>query len=252
MARLFSSKEIGRALVVCPASLKHQWAQEIARFCAVPGVGTTVVGGSREQRLTAYAQAREIVVTSYELMRADEEEVGRLAPDLLVLDEAQRIKNWRTRTADVVKRVPTRLAYVLTGTPLENRLDDLYSLMQVVDPHVFGPLWRFNQDFTSLDERGRVQGYRNLTELRARIAPHFLRRARRRCCCSSRSHRQPAHRAARRRAARHPRRRRAAVARTLAILKRRPLSPIEEKRLMAALPAHAHGLRTRRGHGGDE
>ncbi|MGC4121994.1 MAG: SNF2-related protein [Myxococcales bacterium] len=235
MSRLFWSKEIARALVVCPASLKHQWAQEISRFCAVPGVGTTVIGGSREQRLTAYAQAREIVVTSYELMRADEEEIGKLAPDLLVLDEAQRIKNWRTRTSDVVKRFPTRLAYVLTGTPLENRLDDLYSLMQVVDPHVFGPLWRFNQDFTSLDERGRVQGYRNLIELRARIAPHFLRRRKEEVLL------QLPERLVSRLTVPLDEEQRAihdeaesVVARILAVLRRRPLSPIEEKRLMAA------------------
>ena len=61
-----------------------------------------------------------------------------------------------------MKRIPSRYAFVLTGTPLENRLDDLYSLMQVVDPHLFGPLWRFNEDFTELDERGRVVGYKNL------------------------------------------------------------------------------------------
>ncbi len=99
-----------------------------------------------------------------------------MAPDLLILDEAQRIENWRTRTASVVKGLRSRFAFVLTGTPPENRLDDLYSLMQVVDPHLFEPLWRFNEEFTTLDGSGRPAGYRNLDRLRARIAPVVLRR----------------------------------------------------------------------------
>ena len=95
---------------------------------------------------------------------------------LLVLDEAQRVKNWRTRTAAVVKGLRSRFAFVLTGTPLENRLDDLYSVMQVVAPHRFGPLWRFNEEFTTLDAAGRPVGYRNLDRLRERIGPVVLRR----------------------------------------------------------------------------
>jgi hypothetical protein len=233
MVRLFRKAEVARALIVCPASLKHQWANEIAHFAS--SLGTTVIGGGREQRRVQYCQAREVVITSYELLRADEKEVARLGPDLLVLDEAQRIKNWRTRTSDVVKRVPTRLAYVLTGTPLENRLDDLYSLMQVVDPHVLGPLWRFNQDFTQLDERGRVQGYRNLAELRARLKPHFLRRRKEEVLL------QLPERIVSRLTVTLDERQRdihddamGTVGRLLQVLSRRPLSPIEEKRLMSA------------------
>ena len=235
MVRMLRKGEIARALVVCPASLKHQWARELDRFVGLPGFQATVIDGSRPARMALYASAGDVVVTSYELLRADEKEVARLAPDLLVLDEAQRIRNWRTRTADVVKRVPTRYAFVLTGTPLENRLDDLYSLMQVVDPHLLGPLWRFNLDFTHLDERGRVKGYRNLSELRARLRPAFLRRRKEevlselperivsRLGVTLDEEQRDAHDEAS-----------ATVARLLAILKRRPLSPIEEQRLMRA------------------
>ena len=95
-----------------------------------------------------------------------------------MLDEAQRIKNWRTKIASAVKLHPSRYAFVLTGTPLENRLEDLYSLMQVVDPRVLGPLWRYMVDFHVTDERGKVLGYRNLSELRRRLEPVMLRRDR--------------------------------------------------------------------------
>ena len=235
MARLFRKGEIQRALVVCPASLKHQWQQEIARFVDLPGVRTTVVSGTRVAREAIYANPGEVLISSYELVRFDEKAVATLAPDLLILDEAQRIKNWRTRTADVVKRLPTARAFVLTGTPLENRLDDLYSLMQVVDPHVLGPLWRFNRDFAESDERGRPVGYRNLGELRARLRPLFLRRRKEdvldqlpermdtRLVVPLDEKQRAIHDDAE-----------GTAARLLNIVKRRPLSPIEEQRLMRA------------------
>ncbi len=92
-----------------------------------------------------------------------------MRPDLLILDEAQRIKNWRTKIASAVKQIGSRYAFVLTGTPLENRLEDLYSLLQVIDPRVLGPLWRYMVDFHITDDRGKVLGYRNLSGLRPTI-----------------------------------------------------------------------------------
>ena len=81
----------------------------------------------------------------------------RLKPDVVILDEAQRIKNWNTKTAMAVKRLRSRYAWVLTGTPIENRIDELYSLVSFLDPAVFGPLFRFNREFYEFDERGRPQ-----------------------------------------------------------------------------------------------
>jgi len=100
----------------------------------------------------------------------------------VILDEAQRIKNWRTKTADKVKRLRSPYAFVLTGTPLENRLDELYSVFQFIDPTILGPLWRFNQRYYETERRPsgsyKVLGYKNLDELRHRIAPYVLRRVR--------------------------------------------------------------------------
>jgi len=101
---------------------------------------------------------------------------ARLAPDVVVLDEAQRIKNWSTKTAQAVKRLCSRYAFVLTGTPIENRIDELHSLMDFLNPSVLGPLFRFNRDFYELDERGRPIGCRNLDVLHDRIKPFMLRR----------------------------------------------------------------------------
>ena len=93
-----------------------------------------------------------------------------------MLDEAQRIKNWQTKTARRVKSLRAPYAFVLTGTPLENRIDELYSIVQYLDPAVLGPLFRFNRDFYDLDERGRPIEYKNLEQLRQRVSPLMLRR----------------------------------------------------------------------------
>lgn len=235
MAQLVRRGEVRRTLIVCPASLKHQWVREIRQFTALGAEDVGVVAGTREARQAIYAEAPPVLVTSYELARADERELSEVAPDLLILDEAQRIKNWRTRTASVVKGLRSRFAFVLTGTPLENRLDDLYSLMQVVDPHLFGPLWRFNDEFTTLDGSGRPTGYRNLDRLRARIGPVVLRRRKEevladlpdrlvsRLTVPMTLEQQGIHEDAE-----------GSASRLLAILKRRPLSPVEEQRLMRA------------------
>ncbi|WP_437956650.1 SNF2-related protein [Sorangium sp. So ce119] len=167
--------EARRVLIVTAASLKHQWAQEIARWT---GERAAVLGGSPAQRSGALALEAAYTVLSYELTWRELSRLQALAADVLVLDEAQRAKNFRTKTAATLRAIPSRFLFVLTGTPVENRLDDLYALMQLVDPALLGPLWRFNVDFHRQDDRGRIVGYKNLGELRRRVAPVALRRER--------------------------------------------------------------------------
>ncbi len=167
-------REVRRALIVCPASLKHQWAAEIERFT---GSDCQVVGGTAHARREQYRSQAPFTIANYELVLRDVQGVADLAPDLLILDEAQRVRNWRTKTAEAIKAVSTPYAFVLTGTPLQNRLDDLYSVMQVVDGRILGPLWAYNESFV-IRENGKhkILGYQNLDELRRRLAPVVLRR----------------------------------------------------------------------------
>ena len=221
-------------LVVCPASLKHQWGREIERFTEQQ---TEIIQGGPDHRQAQYRKAKSFVVVNYELVLRDLSVINKiLRPDLLILDEAQRIKNWRTKIASTIKLIPTRYAFVLTGTPLENRLEDLYSLLQVVDPRVLGPLWRCMIDFHITDERGKVIGYRNLSKLRRRIAPVMLRRDRglvraqlpdrveQRLDVPLTPQQQELHDAAM-----------SSAGQIAQIAKRRPLTPAEQNRLMAAL-----------------
>ena len=170
-------RRLGRAsrvLVVSPVSLKTEWEEQIRRFSQLE---LQIVAGPRPHRVAAYGNAPFFTLVNYEQMRTDALDVNEhLAPDVVVLDEAQRIKNWSSKTARSVKRLQSRYAFVLTGTPIENRIDELYSIIDFLDPAIFGPLFRFNRRFYALNERGRPEGYRNLVELRQRVSPVVLRR----------------------------------------------------------------------------
>lgn len=163
-----------RVLVVTPASLKTEWEEQIQRFTALP---YQLVYGQRHKRLKAYVAAPFFTIANYEQMLFDAMEVNsRLQPDVVILDEAQRIKNWNTKTAQTIKHLRSRYAFVLTGTPIENRIDELHSLMDFLNPAVLGPLFRFNREFYKFDERGRPNAYQNLDKLHERIKPFMLRR----------------------------------------------------------------------------
>ncbi len=166
--------EAKRILIVCPASLKAQWAGEIARYA---GAQAVVVVGGVEARRAAFASDAPYVILNYELTWRDLTLLKNLEADVLVLDEAQRAKNFRTKTAATLRSIPSRFLFVLTGTPVENRLDDLYGILQLVDAEILGPLWKFNLDFHVQDpETGKILGYKSLSALRQRVAPVVLRR----------------------------------------------------------------------------
>lgn len=165
--------EARRVVIVTPASLKQQWAREVERYtreCAV------IIGGGIANRAAAFASDAPYKILNYELTWKELDRLRDLAADILILDEAQRAKNFRTKTADTLRLLPSRFLFVLTGTPVENRLDDLYSLLQLVQPDILGPLWKFNLDFHQQNAKGKIVGCKNLSELRLRIAPVVLRR----------------------------------------------------------------------------
>lgn len=165
-----------RVLVVTPASLKGEWEEQIRRFTTLP---LRLVTGNRTARLALYAEPRPPLFTlvNYEQVVTDDLAINEhLRPDIVVLDEAQRIKNWATKTALAVKRLRSRHAFVLTGTPIENQIDELRSIIDYLDPALLGPLFRFNRDYYVLDAQGRPSAYKNLDRLRARVAPLILRR----------------------------------------------------------------------------
>jgi superfamily II DNA or RNA helicase len=176
---LFAAGLVQRGLLVVPASLKPQWERE---WQAVSDVPLRVVdGGSADRRSIYQAMRRGFLVTNYEQVVRDFDAgtVTAWAPELVVLDEAQRIKNWATRTALTIKRLKPDFRLVLTGTPMENRVDELASIVEWVDDRALEPKWRLGPwHSTFADGKREVVGARNLDSLRARLTPVLLRRVR--------------------------------------------------------------------------
>jgi hypothetical protein len=167
--------EVRRVLIVCPASLKSQWRSEIHRFCDRE---CQLVIGSANERHAQYHEDCFFTICNYEQVVRDLQSIERVKWDLIILDEGQRIKNWESKTSSVIKALRSRFALVLSGTPLENRLDELYSVVQFIDDRRLAPAFRFFHRHRKVDERGKVLGYRNLDELRENLRPIMLRRTR--------------------------------------------------------------------------
>lgn len=167
---------IEKVLVVAPASLKFQWRNEIERFSER---SCMLIVGSAAERARLYADNLAFFsICNYEQVLRDAPTIKAIDWDLIILDEGQRIKNWESKTSQTIKTLKSRFALVLSGTPLENRLDDLHSIVEFIDDRRLGPRFRFHNRHRVVDEKGKILGYRNLAELRGKLKGVLLRRTR--------------------------------------------------------------------------
>ena len=168
---------VSKVLVICPTSLKYQWQSEIVRFTGRQGEkAARVISGGRAQRRQDYALDDFCKITNYEKLKPDLDLIAGWAPELVIVDEAQRVKNWNTIAARALKRIDSSYAIVLTGTPLENKLEELISIVQFVDQHRLGPTWKLLHEHQVKDEAGRVTGYTGLDKIGQTLAPIMIRR----------------------------------------------------------------------------
>ena len=168
---------ISKVLIVCPTSLKYQWKSEIQKFT---GSDLCVIEGNVREREKQYDNSSFYKICSYHVVGRDLDAINKAGFDLVILDEAQRIKNWQTVTAKNVKRVKSKHVMVLTGTPLENKLEELYSVVQMVDPHRLGALFRFVGEHQITDEvSGKIIGYKDLNKIGEVLNEILLRRHKR-------------------------------------------------------------------------
>ncbi len=169
-----AERPMRRTTVVCPASLRGGWQDEIRRWT---GERAVLLEGPPLQRARTVDARPAWLITHYEQVWRDFRAHAAQPPDLLVIDEAQRAKGLNTHTARVLKAIEAPYVFALTGTPLENRLEEAYAIAQLIDQRLLPPLWQLDHDHFVRDAKGkRVVFYRNLGELRSRLAPAFLRR----------------------------------------------------------------------------
>ncbi|EYF00707.1 DEAD/DEAH box helicase [Chondromyces apiculatus] len=160
-----------RALIVAPTSVVINWERELERFAPSASVALWH-GADRKEQIDAVKEA-EVVITSYALLRRDEDFLTRQDFDYAILDEAQHIKNPLSATAAAAKRLKAKRRLALTGTPIENRLSEIWSIFDFVSPGLLGPLDKFEQRFSRPIEAG---DYKTAQRLRAVIHPFILRR----------------------------------------------------------------------------
>lgn len=169
-------KDAGRlnlpALIIAPVSLMGNWRQEAARFC--PSLRTLVLHGKDRHDVAGEMGSHDIVIAPYSLLQRDKERWLEQSWHLVVLDEAQNIKNANTHAAQVVGQLQARHRLCLSGTPMENHLGEIWSLFHFLMPGFLGSQMRFKELFrTPIEREGDAE---RLTQLRARVTPFMLRR----------------------------------------------------------------------------
>lgn len=170
-----------QVLIVCPTSLKYQWQREIERFSkdkehSLEHPLTLVIEGNPLKRKEQYASDVPYKIVSYNCMSNDVKMWGSLQTEVLIMDEVQRLKNWKTQISIAARKVRSDYAVILSGTPLENKLEELYSVMEFADNFCLGPYWQFRADSIVTDDGGKVIGYQNLNRVGEMARERLIRR----------------------------------------------------------------------------
>ncbi|MCB0192355.1 MAG: DEAD/DEAH box helicase [Anaerolineae bacterium] len=162
-------------LLICPTSVVANWAKEIERFA--PTLTTMTHQGSSRLRDDAFiseAKSRDMVLTSYALARRDSETLQKMNWFGLILDEAQNIKNPDAKQTRAIRQLDSEFRLALTGTPVENRLSELWSIMQFLNPSYLGSRQKFRKSFALPIERYNDE--KATQNLRKMVSPFVLRR----------------------------------------------------------------------------
>lgn len=170
---------VKRAIIVVPSMLKYQWQQEIQAFSRSSSI---VIDGTPSQRKVLYSVAKfyKYVIINYEAVVNDWDVVNALPTDAVIIDEASYIKSFKSKRSRAVKKLGSKVSirYALTGQPVENRPEDLFSIMEFVDPSVFKHFSTFDRTFIVRDWYGRPIRYRNLKLLHKLVADAMIRYSR--------------------------------------------------------------------------
>lgn len=164
---------VNSTLIICPTSLKYQWEREIEQFTKQQ---VHVIEGNHLKRKEQYNVPEPYKIISYNAVCNDIKIFGCLETDMVIIDEVQRLKNWDTQIAKAARKINSQYVVVLSGTPLENRLEELFSVMELVDQFCLGPYYQFRDRYIISDNKGATIGYRNLNEIGQRLKPYLIRR----------------------------------------------------------------------------
>lgn len=177
---LLKMGNIDRAIVICPSSLKRHWNAEVKKFNK-DNYKTTIISGTKKARMRQWEDARDsqYIIVNYDLARSlqDYPLLMKYSGDrtAIILDEATRIKNFKTKVAQKIKRLDASYKVALSGRPLENRLEDLYSINEFLDNNVLGSWNYFDQRYIVRNSWGQPSYYVNVKELHHKIKTVMFR-----------------------------------------------------------------------------
>lgn len=178
---LLKEGTINSVLIVPPASLKYQWKNEIEKFTDFKCI---VVDGTATKRKKQYKEYTEekipFLIANYETVRNDIELIKELSFECMIVDESHRLKNRSTKLYKAIVQLNPEYKFALTGTPMQNKPDEIYALMSWLDPDILGKVTAFRKKHIVTGEKfGRrfmEIGYKNLDEIREKISPKMIRR----------------------------------------------------------------------------
>ncbi len=165
-----------KTLIICQAAMKYQWKREVEKLS---GSSPVLPEGTQQERKQLYqTEDQYFIIVNYESVIQDINALVNLKPDFLILDEAQRIKNWSSAISSTIRNIPRQHTLALSGSPFQSKLIELYALMMLVNKDLLSPLWEFSYKYCYFDDHNKnnIVGYHNLDELMKQLEPVMLRR----------------------------------------------------------------------------
>lgn len=163
-----------KVLIFCPSAVKYQWQGEITKF--LPERSSVVITGSKTERTACWKKDVNFYVANYELLLRDLPEMQAIDWDVIIADEATRISNYQAKTTKALKKLKAKRHLALTGTPVSNAAQEVFSIIDWVAPGYLGGYWEFIQRYCLKNYFGAISGYQNLDELNGKLKRYMIRR----------------------------------------------------------------------------
>ena len=163
-----------KTLIFCPVSMKKSWQEEIEKW--LPNRTSVVIGGDVKQRAKLWAKDTNFYICNYHLLLRDLKLMKKYKWDVILADEATTISNPAAKTTTNLKELKATRKIAMTGTPLNNTVQDIWSIMDFCQPGLLGTFWQFTKEYCLKDKHNAISGFKNLQKLHDKINPFMLRR----------------------------------------------------------------------------
>jgi len=168
--------EAEKVLIFTPSAVKWQFENEIKRF--IPEAKTVIVDGTVDKRRELWRSDARFYIANYELLLRDFEHINVREWDLIIADEATKISNPMAKQSKIIKKLRAKRKIAATGTPISNRANDLYNILDFLSPGCMGNYWNFIERYCLKNQWGGIFGYKNMDELKIRLKKYMIRRTR--------------------------------------------------------------------------